>query len=138
MSVNFRQIAFLSRTRQVGHVEETRGLVKNITAYKAILLKVLRDVEVRSEGGTKEGDEESAPVSAPYRSTVQVSGKVSGSHDNPDYVFARFSASCHLDLTPVGEPKTYLPRGNAPSAVRNLFNALRMAAGCFAKPRKHG
>lgn len=24
-------------------------------------------------------------------------------------------------------PKTYLPRGNVPSAVRNLFNAIRMA-----------
>lgn len=99
---------------------------------------MLQDVEVRPEGtkekevsrgqgskGEQEGSEKSAPVSAPYRSTAQVSGKVSGSHDNPDYVFARFSASCHLDLTPVGEPKTYLPRGNAPSAVRNLFNALR-------------
>lgn len=63
------------------------GLVKNITAYRAILLKLLQGIEVRPAGFRgdrdekveQEGAEEPAPVSAPYRSAAQVSSKVSGS-----------------------------------------------------------
>ncbi|KAF7378559.1 hypothetical protein HZH66_015346 [Vespula vulgaris] len=61
---------------------------------------------------------------------AQVSGKLSGSTIIritylPGSLPPAISISCQ------SEPKTYLPPGNVPSAVRNLFNTLQVTDGRF-------
>jgi len=81
-------------------------------------------------GGRK--GEGTAPVSAPYRYGVQVSGKVSGSAIIRITCLPGTLACCHPDLrvgrggeTGGSQRRICLVANAPPSAVRNLFNVSR-------------